>query len=190
MNNDQDMKNASKNRWMRWAILILALMNISTLITLLVHRSHSPEEINAVSNLQDGSDNLSMRYSGRYFREQLNLNREQMKRFSEFNPQFRNNVRNINLDLLKTREQMIREMTSETSDTVKLDKLSDSVGHLHADLKKLTYKYFMEFKKVCNRDQQEKLEQIFREMFAGENQPGPNMQRGPYGRGYGRRFNN
>ncbi|HBE42091.1 MAG TPA: hypothetical protein DDW27_12955 [Bacteroidales bacterium] len=190
MNNDQIMKTVRNNRWMIWAILILAVMNITTLITLLVHRSHSPEEIKAASFLQAGADNASMRYSGRYFREQLSLNRDQMKRFSEFNPEFRNNVRNINLKLIKIRHQMIREMASETSDTEKLNILSDSVGHLHADLKKLTYKYFMDFKKICNREQQEKLEQMFGEMFAGDNQPGPNMQRGPYGRGYGRRFNN
>lgn len=184
------MKTVNKNRWMIWAILILAVMNITTLITLLVHRSHSPDEVNPASYLQEGSENLSMRYSGRYFREQLNLNRDQMKRFSEFNPQFRNDVRNINLNLIKIREQMIMEMTSEISDTVKLNMLSDSIGHLHADLKKHTYKYFMEFKKICNSDQQKKLEQMFGEMFASDNQPGPYMQRGPYGRGYGRRLNN
>ena len=37
------MKPESKNRWMIWAIVILALMNISTIITILYHRHNQTE---------------------------------------------------------------------------------------------------------------------------------------------------
>ena len=40
---------------------------------------------------------------GRYFREQLNFNNEQMAMFMEFNPLFRERVRSINNDLNETK---------------------------------------------------------------------------------------
>ncbi len=172
---------------MIWAIIVLALMNISTFITILIHNNRSGETTSRQLSEQIESESTSLRYSGRYFRDQLGLNREQMSRFSEFNPEFRRNVRDINFSLASLRQDMIKEMAAETIDTMKLNELSDSIGYLHAGLKKLTYKYYLDFKKICNKGQQEKLEQMFREMFTGDNQPGPGMQRGRYGRGYGRR---
>ena len=44
--------------------------------------------------------------------------------------------------------QMLKEMAGETSDNARLDALSDSIGILHAELKKLTYRYYMDFKKI------------------------------------------
>lgn len=174
---------------MLWAIIVLAIMNISTFITILIHSSRTSETTPELSE-QFNYESSSVQYSGRYFRDHLNLSKAQMSLFSEFNPEFRRQVRNINLSLVRMRQQMIEEMAAETSDTLKLNLLSDSIGHLHTDLKKLTYRYYMDFKNICNQEQQEKLEQMFGEMFATDIHPGQYGQRGPYGRGPGRRFNN
>jgi len=182
------MKSENKHNWMIWAIIVLALMNISTFVTILIHNNRPGEITSSQLPEQGGSESTSLRYSGRYFRDQLGLNREQMSHFSEFNPEFRRNVRDINFSLASLRQRMIKEMAGETSDTMKLNELSDSIGHLHADLKKLTYKYYFDFRKICNKEQQETLEQMFGEMFAVDNQPGPGMHRSRYGRGYGRRL--
>jgi len=175
---------------MIWAIIVLALMNIATFVTILIHSSSTGKSTSGELTGQVQSESESLRYSGRYFRDQLGLTREQMLRFSEFNPEFRRNVRDINISLSSLRQRMIKEMAAETGDTIKLNELSDSVGYMHANLKKLTYKYYLDFRKICNEEQQEKLEQMFGEMFAGDTQPGPAMHRGRYGRGYGRRLNN
>ncbi len=184
------MKSENKHNWMIWAIIVLALMNISTIITIIIHNNRPGITTSSQLPEQAGSESTSLRYSGRYFRDQLDLTREQMSHFSEFNPEFRRNVREINLSLASLRQRMIKEMAGETSDTMKLNELSDSIGYLHAGLKKLTYKYYLDFRRICNKEQQEKLEQMFGEMFAVDNQPGPAMHRGRYGRGYGRRLNN
>lgn len=175
---------------MIWAIIILALMNISTFITILIHSNRTPEESHPQWSEQVSAENASLQYSGRYFRDQLGLNREQMSRFSEFNPEFRRNVRDINISLETIRLEMITEMANETSDTLKLNQLSDSIGHLHADLKKLTYKYYFDFKNICNEEQQQKLEELFMGMFSTDDQMVHYGPRGPAGRGGGRRFAN
>jgi len=184
------MKTGRTNNWMVWGIIILAVMNIATLLTVVYHRNQAVKEEIVRGNSQVQSERSSMRYSGRYFRDQLNLNNRQMDLFLAFNPVFRQNVRSINSDLARLRQQMMIEMKAQDCDLVKLNMLSDSIGILHADLKKLTYKYYMDIKNICDEQQQKKLEQMFVELFAGDDLMGQHGKGGPAGRGPGRRFNN
>ena len=93
------MKAVNKNKWMVWAIAVLAVMNLATLITVVYHRNKFAEKEIVVTPDQAKSENTSVKYSGRYFRDELNLSDEQMKRFSEFNPEFRQKVMAINRNL-------------------------------------------------------------------------------------------
>jgi len=190
MNNSGVMITENRHRWMIWAIVVLAVMNITTLLTLLIHSSNSRQTSTPVISGKVQSEDPSVEYSGRYFRDQLNLNRDQMAEFAKFNPEFRNRVRNINLNLMEIRQQMIMEMAAEKTDTAKLNMLSDSIGYLHANLKKLTFGYYLDFKRICDKEQQARLETLFGGMFAPDFQMGQHGQRNRFGRGYGRRLNN
>ncbi len=180
------MKNEFKNRWMAWAIVILAVMNITTFLTIIYERNKVDNEEVVSEPNQVQSENSSMAYSGRYFRDQLNLSRDQMNRFIEFNPNFRQRIWSINLDMDRLRHQMVIELAKQNCDTGKLNILSDSIGALHANLKKVTCKFYLDIKNICNQQQQEKLEQIFDEMFASNVPMGQNGMRGREGRGRGR----
>ena len=85
---------------------------------------------------------------------------------------------------------MLSEMAAEDCDSMKLDLLADSIGYLHTNLKKLTYKYYLDIKNICDQQQQEKLEELFSGMF------GSDFRQGHYGRGsqqgrqHGRQFGN
>ena len=184
------MKAVIKNNWMVWAIAVLAVMNLATLITIVYHRNKfAGNEIVAMPD-QVKSENTSVRYSGRYFRDELNLGNDQMKKFSEFNPEFRQKVMSINQSLDKKRQEMLAEMADKNCDTNRLNLLSDSIGYLHASLKKQTYLYYMNFKRICNEEQQKKLEQLFGEMFSSDTQMGQHGRGSQGGRRYGRRTNN
>jgi len=184
------MKTENKKGWMVWAIVILAIMNISTFLTIIIH-SKSPlqkETVTAIGQVQ--SESTSLNYSGRYFRDQLNLSKIQMDRFTEFNPVFRQQAREINIELTRKRKRMLSEVAAQNSDTIKLNMLADSIGYLHSDLKKLTCRYYMNIKNICDKQQQQKLEQLFGEMFASELPMGQQGREGQNGRRLGRRFNN
>ena len=184
------MKPENRTRIMIWAIVVLAVLNITTILTIIYHR-HEPEpEITVPVSGTNVGENSSVRFSGRWFRDELDLSAEQMNRFREFNPSFRRNVRDINLELNDLRRLMLIEMSSPDSDSARLNSLADSVGNLHADLKKHTYRYYMNFKNICTGEQKEKLDRMFGEMFAADVQTGRYGPGGPYGRGRGRRFIN
>ena len=175
---------------MVWAIVILAVMNISTLASIMYHKyqSEKTETISVSEQQQLEAD--SEKFSGRYFRDQLNLSSDQMDKFKEINPVFRPKARNITIELAEKRKQMLNEMSAEKSDTLRLNALSDSIGQLHSNLKIITYRYYMEIKSICNQEQQRKLEQLFGEMFANDSPMGYPGKGGQRGWQHGRRLNN
>lgn len=174
---------------MVWAIVILAVMNIATVLTIVYHRHYTGGSLSVKESGADQPESIAIKYSGRFFRDQINLSRDQMALFTEFNPRFRQQVRDINIGLAAIRRQMLADMSAAESDTARLELLSDSVGRLHADLKKLTYRYYLNFKEICDKTQQEKLEQLFGEMFATDVPIGQYGKGTPYGRGRGRQVN-
>lgn len=175
---------------MVWAIVILAVMNISTLATILYHKYQSEKTATISVSDQKQLEADSEKFSGRYFRDQLNLSREQMDKFKEINPLFRPKARNITIELAKKRKQMLIEMAVANSDTTSLNALSDSIGQLHRDLKKITFRYYLDIKSICDQEQQRKLEQIFGEMFTNDSPMGYPGKGGPRGWQQGRRFDN
>ena len=88
---------------------------------------------------------------------------------------------------------MLREMTAEKSDARKLEKLSDSMGNLHAELKKETFKYYLNLKSICNADQRKELEDLFSIIFTSDSLTGINGKGGQQlrlrRRQHGRQFN-
>jgi hypothetical protein len=180
----------NKYRWMIWVISVLVVMNLTTLITVIYKRSQLSESRPASITNPSIPESSSMKYSGRYFRDELDLSMEQMKRFSKFNPEFRQAAMSINIEMAEKRQEMLIEMAKSNCDTTRLNVLSDSIGYLHSALKKRTYKYYLNFKNICTQQQQVKLEQLFGEMFNNDIQMGQNGRGGQRGQGArgGRRY--
>lgn len=170
------------------AIVALVVLNITTITTIFYSRHKLMQNLPMASAGRGISERSSMKFSGRYFRDNLGLNEQQMRKFSQFNPKFRHQVQNISFELAEKRHHMLLEMTSPACDTIRLNELSDSIGFLHARLKKLTYGYYLNFKEICNSQQQQKLEQLFSEMFTSEKQPGLGRPGSMNGRQHGRRM--
>lgn len=170
------MRTESKIRWMTLAIIILVLLNVSTIATVLYSRSNSSGAASQGSGDQSISQITSEKYSGKYFRDQLGFNKRQMAEFREINPAFRKDVMDINTRLENLRGGMLNEMACDSCKCRRLDMIADSIGALHATLKKATYKYYLDLKNICDPQQQQKLEKIFSEMFVGDFRPGRNGQ--------------
>lgn len=179
-----------KTKSLIWIIILLLIMNVSAIVTMLYHRTQEKKAEYVSGSYAEATQSApSMQYSGRWFRDELQLTGEQMKEFTQFNPAFRQKVRSINIELAQKKQQMLDELAAEKNDTALLNSLSDSIGALHSELKKATYAYYLEFKRICTPGQQEKLHAIFNRMFEGEmpGGPGKGMQGG---RGPGMRWRN
>jgi hypothetical protein len=183
------MKTENKYSLLIWAIVVLAIMNVTTIITVVYHKYQSDKVVNSTVNAKQAEID-SERFSGGYFRDELNMSNAQMEKFKVINPVFRPKARFITIELAEKRKQMLVEMAAAKSDTSRLNAFSDSIGVLHSELKKITYRYYLEMKGICNPEQQVKLEKIFGEMFTNDSPLGSSGKGGPRGWQGGRQFGN
>jgi hypothetical protein len=167
-----------KNRnWMVWAVIILAVMNISTIVTIFYNQKKENRNVTYTVPSEKNTDSDIEKFSGRFFRDRLNLDASQMDKFRQFNPGFRQNARDINVELSDKRNRMLSELASDKPDTNRLNSISDSIGRLHSELKQITCKYYLDIKCICDKEQNAQLELLFKEMFSNDN------TLGQYGRG-------
>lgn len=175
---------------MLWVIVLLFLTNAATIITVISINRRASAIKEPVSGGMQMSEASSLRYSGRYFRDRLGLDRDQMQQFMQINPGFRMRARQISMDLGREKHLLLKEMSGDVCDTLKMNMISDSIGIQHACLKKITCKYYMDLKGICNDNQKKLLLEMFSDMFNGE-AAAIHYGRGPQkGMGRGGQFNN
>ncbi|SHF52900.1 Heavy-metal resistance [Mariniphaga anaerophila] len=143
---------------MAWAIAILLATNVSMGISFMYHKYQDRKQL---EQAEKEEIDLPAQQRTRFFREQLNLQPEQMDTFRELNRSFNHSAWQINRSLENLRIEMVDEMGSKNPDTGNLDRIAEEIGELHSRLKKETIDYYLGMKKICNQEQQEKLNEIF-----------------------------
>lgn len=167
---------------LRWLIFLLLVVNAVTIGTIIFHQyqeKKSAKEIRISTPL--GSNPLN----GRYCRQELGFNAEQMDDFREINQQFRPATMELTWRIDSLKEEMYNQLMNPVTDTTRLNLLSEAIGDLHGRLKYETYRFYLHLKSISNKDQQEKLATAFRPLFKNEGvtPPGP----GPQGPGWKRK---
>ncbi|HYQ57644.1 MAG TPA: hypothetical protein VEP89_09890 [Draconibacterium sp.] len=170
---------ATKNtyRILIWVVVILAATNLSMGISFWYHKQQDKKAT------EEQQVEMPSEQRTRFFREQLNLQPDQVDLFRELNRSYNRSARRISDQLSLLRIEMVEEMGKVDTDTTKLDAISSEIGTMHKTLKDLTVDYYLGMKAVCNADQQEKLKDIFLSMTTSKEDVSL-PQRG--GRRYGR----
>lgn len=152
---------ARKNtyRILIWMVVILAATNLSMGISFWYHKQQDKKAAKEQQQVEMPSEQRT-----RFFREQLNLQPEQVNSFRELNRNYNRSARLISDQLTNLRIDMVEEMGKADVDTTKLYAISTEIGALHKNLKDLTVNYYLDMKEVCNTQQQEKLKEIFLSM--------------------------
>jgi hypothetical protein len=114
----------------------MVFMNIGMLATILYHHFTSNQLLTDQTENKQNLEFKGKAFNGRFVREELGLNQEQMEAFRAFNPEFRNKTNMIAQNLSDYRRQMFEEMNHEIPDQEVLNAMSDSIGNLHANLRK------------------------------------------------------
>jgi Spy/CpxP family protein refolding chaperone len=170
---------ATKNtyRILIWLVVILAATNLSMGISFWYHKQQD-KKATETQQVEMPSEQRT-----RFFREQLNLQPDQVDSFRELNRTYNRSARRISDQLTQLRIEMVEEMGKADADTAKLHAISSEIGEMHKTLKDLTVDYYLDMKAVCNENQQEKLKEVFLSMTKSKEDVSL-PQRG--GRRYGR----
>jgi len=159
------MITEKKYKILRWTTIILGALTLSMLATIGYHLFQTNKAQGQITCPQFQSDRKAEKFSGRYFHDQLDLTEGQTEEFKNINNSFRQQAKEINIKLSEQRSQMLAELRAPKSDTVKLNKLSAEIGNLHGSLKQLTWRYYLNLKKISTPEQLQKLEQLFKDVL-------------------------
>ena len=155
---------ATKNayRILIWIIVILLATNLSMGISFIYHKQQDKK---FMEQLEEAAIDVPSERRTRFFREQLNLEFEQVNTFRDLNRDYNRTAWQITHQLETLRVNMVRELGKENSNKKALESISNQIGELHIKLKKETINYYLKMKEVCNEEQKEKLNEIFMSML-------------------------
>ena len=122
----------NKNTILIWSVVILAILNVSTIATIVYHNYQERIEKQDIVLDTQGQNPLN----GKYFRQTLGFTDSQMEVFREVNHEFRPNANRIIIKIDSLKREMFTEIKRPSSDTVRLNALALETGNLHAQLKR------------------------------------------------------
>lgn len=165
-----------------WLIVLLIVLNAVTIGTIFYHNyNESKEENDSVIVNTEGQ-----MINGRYMRQNLAFDNDQIDEFRNANHRFRPMAFDIVYMIDSLKIEMFAELKKADIDTVKLNDISNKIGGLHGLLKQETFRFYLKIKSICNAEQKLKLETVFTPLFKNE---GINMPAGPYNQSGWRRGN-
>lgn len=170
------MNPTNKYRILIWIIVILVATNLSTIGSFYYHRISEAKELKTEDQKVIPGEQRT-----RFFRNQLNLNSEQLDQFRDINRTFNRTARGIEMNLAQLRLDMINELGTQNPDSTLLNQMAIDVGNNHRELKLVTTTFYLNMKKICSPEQQAKLHEIFQSMLNKESQvnlPQPGNQGG------------
>ena len=172
------MKTELKSRILIWSVILLALLNISTIATIVVSNRANPSDSESII-----IDPESSPLNGRYLREELNFDHQQVEIFRDESREFRQSANRVIEKLNRYKSLLFEEIHSESPDRLKTKEYSDSIGRAHSQLKEITVDFYLEIRKCCTGEQAANLEKIFAPLFRDN----PQMRGAGQGHGQGRR---
>ena len=156
------MIRQTNNKTLIIIIIFLGLLNLSTIGTIVYHLKFGGDEQKETEVEQIDVPDTHL---GRFFRQQLGLTHQQHIKFRQYRRQFHKKANMVTEQLQEKRNEFMEELGKKHSDTKKLHELSQEIGDLHAELKHLTFEYYLQMKSICNEEQQKKLYSIFWSMM-------------------------
>lgn len=145
-----------------WVIVILVATNLSMGISFVYHK-HQDKKF--LEQLEEATIQVPSEQRIRFFREQLNLTREKVDIFREFNREFNRKAWQITHQLESLRADLVRELGKENPNEKTLHSIAGQIGTLHTQLKEETIDYYNKMKMECDAEQREKLNEIFVSML-------------------------
>ncbi len=164
-----------------WIAVILFAMNLATIGSLFYH-TRKQQNISASSGNREAV--APDEQGTRFFRDQLDLDPDQVLCFREANRGYNRNTHQVARELDMLRIHLIDEMTKEHPDTMRIDSLSGEIGNCHTALKRLTAAYYLEMRNYCTPEQKNKLDEIFLKMVQQDESDQPPVRGRRLGRGW------
>lgn len=167
----------SQNKILIWLVAFLLVLNICAIGSILYYKGRTTENVTTIMQ-HPTHERHATPGEGRFFRNFLGLDETQFRKFSAARNRFHIKLTDLNEELAIKRAEFLKELNRKNPDMVKIRKISDEIGNLHAAMRMETGRYYLQLKEICNPEQQEKLYHFFLQTMEGND-----MLPSPSGRG-------
>ncbi len=150
----------TKQKTAFWLIVILILLNVSTLVVLILNRQNQGPPMPHGKMPGD-----------RNFFEKLNLNPEQEKAFTSYKDEYFDMIKTFNSKINKKKYELLEKLFVTEPDDKKLDNIADELGVLNAEYEKARFRHILKFKAILSEEQF----QLFKNIVDRAYKPGPGM---------------
>jgi hypothetical protein len=146
----------SKNRFLLWLSIVLAVLNITTIAVFWIfyvslHVNDTRKEGGKVSNVS-------------YFiKDELNFNDSQSKIVDSLYKNYLSASNQIR-EFIRINHDSINSTIIDKSIKIDVEGKFDTLGSMKAQLDKLSYRFFEDLFNICNDDQKAKYRQLFKEI--------------------------
>jgi len=149
-----------EKRYLWTAIIILVLMNLTALTILWLGR---PEGRGPQGGPQDpGADKMRIQ---QMLKKELGFDLTQTEQYLKMRHEHREKSRHLEMEIRELKKEMFDEVLQENPQPVLSDSLLKLVQEKQAYLEQLTFQHFLDLKKLCKPEQQDKLKLLMRELF-------------------------
>lgn len=154
------------NRYLWFSIVLLVILNLTTLTLLWIGRpsSRSPGQ----GPLPPAQDQERIR---QLLKEQLAFNEEQIQQYLVLREEHHQRAQRLENEIRELKRKMFEQVLEERAPATVSDSLLNLVLAKQAELERMTFQHFLDLKNLCGPGQKEKLRLLMGEVFRPKEPP-------------------
>ncbi len=151
----------TKNNIKNLLIILLLITNLTTITTIILHGHKMKTERHFRPPPPPPPPNG---HFTNFLSKELNLSTEQEEDFKDYRKEFMQESKMVMDEMKIYRDKINDELKKENPSKVILDSAATEIGGFHEKLKILSFDMILKMKKTCNKEQKEKLIEVFIDM--------------------------
>lgn len=144
--------NIYNNKYTKWLIGALVLMNMVLLFAFFTVKPHQGGEHHGGGKSIKTLD---------FLKSELNLSEEQEVKFKELREEHMTQRKEHWKSIRTLKKEMMDNLSTDTPDIAKSDSIANQIGKLEADKEKMFVDHYMKLQAECTPEQREKLASVF-----------------------------
>ena len=149
------MNTITKNKWFLFLLGFLFLANIALLLSFFVF-GEKGGSFKDSRNGQQGSGSLS---------KELLLSKEQENAFSKLKEEHFKVMKPLWSEIRQTKDSLYRQLNNPSMDDSAISAFTDRIATKNKMADELMFRHFVELRKICTPEQQQKFDTLIPQMF-------------------------
>lgn len=149
-----------QKRYLIFVSIVLVILNISTMLMLWLDRP-----VHRRVPVPPPFAGQEQKHLRQQLKVELGFDDSQINQYFELRHDHRQKIQRLETEIGQIKRQMFDEVLRENSLPMLSDSLLEQAQEKQAQIEQLTFQHFLDLKKLCKPDQQDKLKMLMHELF-------------------------